>query len=462
MLLATSLGVPGATETVTYCGLGWLGGTALLMASLRPPLRNNFWVWTMLFVFLMGYYVKYFSFAYGMGGPIFDILMFEWAWAGRPDLNHALVVSTFGYVTFAVATSALLWRDRPSPEPAAVSRFALDERWVVWILGATLFGVVASLAAAIVFGYGQMGVEHKALPFHFDAVLTRFRISLAPMILLWLLWLTDRRQTKRLWIASILVLVLSAALDAFVRGSRGSIALAFVPVIFLWLISGTYTKARQTLSVSVVLLTLALYPLFTALRLQRIATDKGAEFNAQVATEQATSSDGIALSLNQVAGRVVGIDSMMQVQRYVDAGSAPQTSLTTISLGRVAWLANGGAMVMFMTHQVVGIADDIVEGRSPGVLGGLYLVGGLDGMVLFTLLYVAGIWAAWRYVARLEYAPPLLAYLASAILSYTQEGVFGLENPISTALAMGLTVWVFRRWIIKKAPHPDDATLAVL
>lgn len=111
-------------------------------------------------------------------------------------------------------------------------------------------------------------------------------------------------------------------------------------------------------------------------------------------------------------------------------------------------------MVTYMTYDVVGIPVDVVEGRSPGFLGGLYLVGGADGMVLMTMGYAIFLWCVWRRTSRHAYATPLLAFLASVILSYTEEGVYGLENPISTVLAIVIVVWLFRRFVV---PAPKAA-----
>jgi hypothetical protein len=457
MPLAQALEVPGATDITTLCGLGWFGGAVLLLGAMRNGVRSHLWASVILFVFVMGFYVKFFSFSYGMGSPVFDILMHEWAWADRRDLNHALVWSTVGFVCFAVTASLLLWKD-PAPSLAAPPRpERINQKVLGWILAVTLGGVVVSLGAAIVFGYGQMGVEHKALPFHLDAVFTRFRISLAPAIFMVALWLTDTRQTQRLWMATLGIMVVAAVMDAYVRGSRGSIALAFVPVILLWLISGTYTAGRKTMTLVILLMTVAMYPVFTALRVQRIAEEKGGEFDVRTASEQATSSEGIGLALNQAAGRVVGIDSMMQVLRHTDRPPQASDNLSTVSPSRMAWLASGGTMVLYMTHQVVGIPEEIVEGRSPGFLGGLYLVGGPDGMVLLTILYTLGVWAAWRALSKHRFAAPLLAYLASIVLAYTQEGVYGLENPISATLAILIVVWVFHRFVVRPAPSPELA-----
>jgi len=227
--------------------------------------------------------------------------------------------------------------------------------------------------------------------------------------------------------------------------------LAFLPLIFLWCLTGTYTAGRKALTFGVVLLTVALYPILTGLRGERIASGQGMDFDQQAASQQASSAEGIGISLDQVAGRIVGIDSMIEIRRHMRSLPGPDSHLTTIDPSRMSWLANGGAMVVYMTHNVVGIAEDVVEGRSPGFLGGLYLVGGPDGMVLLCVLYVIVVAATWKRLSKHAYAAPLLAYLASVILSYTEEGVYGLENPVSAALAIMIVVWLFRRYVVLPA-----------
>jgi len=454
MPLSQTLGVPGATEITALCGFGWLLGATVLLWAMGKPLRNTLWVWIVLFVFVMGFYVKFFAFAYGMGTPVFDLLMYELAWADRTQLNDALVWSTIGFLTFALSASFML-RMRSIPQLAPPPPiYWIRQTTLYWIIGSTLIGVVVSLAAALVFGFGQMGLEHHELPLHLDAVFTRFRITLAPAIFVTALWATDHRETRRVWLFTLGALTLSAVLDAYVRGSRGSIVIAFLPLIFLWLLSGTYTAGRRALTGAIVFLTVALFPLFTSVRNERIATGQGAEYDAQAATAQSSSAEGMALSLNQIGGRVVGIDSMIEILRHMESPPGANQNLTTLNPSRMLWLASGGQMVTYMTYDVVGIPVDVVEGRSPGFLGGLYLVGGPDGMVLMTMGYAIFLSFVWRRTSQHAYATPLLAFLASVILSYTEEGVYGLENPVSTVLAITIVVWLFRRFVM---PRPEVA-----
>ena len=417
-------------------------------------------MWTIAFVFLMGFYVKYFAFAFGMGSPLFDLLNPELAWADRENLNDALIWSTIGFVVFAATATVILRLQRIPFLPQSPNPERVRQRTLYALLLVTFLGVLGSLVAALVFGFGQMGLEHHELPFHLDAVSTRFRISLAPAIFIVSLWVTDNHRNRRLWMATVLTMVVCAVLDAYVRGSRGSIVLAFLPLIFLWCLTGTYTAGRKALTFAIILLTVVLYPLLTGLRGERIATGQGIEFDSKSASQQASSAEGIGISLDQVAGRIVGIDSMIEIRRHMQELAGPDSAVTTVQLSRLPWLANGGQMVTYMTHSVVGIPEEVVEGRSPGFLGGLYLVGGPDWMVFFTILYVIVVAALWKGISKHPYASPLLAYLASVILSYTEEGVYGLENPISALLAIVLVIWLFNRFIVASANTPATLRFA--
>ncbi len=450
MVFASSLGVPGATEVTTWCGVAWLGGGVLLIGASDKPVRSTLWMWVMLFVFLMGYYLKFFLFSYGMGTPIFDYLMHELAWADRRDLQDSLVISTFGFIAFAVVAAALLRGTNLNPLKPPPASDRVNPRALTWLLVLTFIGVVISLGVALVFGFGQMGVEHQALPFRLDAVFTRFRISLAPAIFVTALWVSDNRKTQGVWMLGLALTALSAVLDAYVRGSRGSIALAFLPLMFLWGVSGTFSQARKVLSLAVVVLTFALFPIFTMVRGERIAASQEREIDREAVAQEAVSSEGLTFAFNTVAGRVMGIDSMMQIAQDSRPSPTAIAGVTSISPSRLTWLASGGQMVQYMTHTVVGIPLDVIEGRSPGFLGGFYIVGGTDGMVLLTVLYTGLVVLIWRRIASHRYAAPLLAYVAAVLMSYTQEGVFGLENPLSTALAILATVWLFRRFIVAK------------
>ncbi len=458
--LCQELGVPGATSLTSACGFAWFLGIASLLWASDKPLRSTLWVWTIVFVFLMGFYVKYFAFAFGMGSPLFDLLNPELSWADRENLNDALVWSTIGFLVFAVtATVILRVQTIPFlPRPPNPERIRQRNLYIVLLL--TFLGVLGSLVAALVFGFGQMGLEHHELPFHLDAVSTRFRISLAPAIFIVSLWVSDNHRNRRLWMATVFTMVVCAVLDAYVRGSRGSIVLAFLPLIFLWCLTGTYTAGRKALTFAIILLTVVLYPLLTGLRGERIASGQGIDFDSKTASQQASSAEGIGISLDQVAGRIVGIDSMIEIRRHMRELAGPESSITTFQPSRLPWLANGGQMVTYMTHTVVGIPEEVVEGRSPGFLGGLYLVGGPDGMVIFTILYVTLVAVLWKRISKHSYAAPLLAYIASVILSYTEEGVYGLENPISALLAILLVVWLFKRLIVAPANSVATSGLA--
>jgi hypothetical protein len=246
---------------------------------------------------------------------------------------------------------------------------------------------------------------------------------------------SDRAKTSRLWMAGAAALIGVGLLDGFMRSSRGSLAAVVFPAILLWLLTRRLTRPRLAFGAAVFGLFVVLYPVLTYQRAFRnlgFSAAQGVEF----ALRSAPQVDWVVPVAFKIGTRISGADGLWHVSSYMDRTA--QLDLEKELPNRAHRLLSSQAMARFSTEQVWGVTA-VGEGRPPGLLGALAIVGGsMEAIVPLLLLFAMTLWCAWWICASLQVAPVALAIFASMLLTYASEGGLGLQDPIGFAVSVGV------------------------
>jgi hypothetical protein len=426
--------LPGG-DLVGLASIACAAASALFLFSIRGRLWQTLWSRVMLAVFVFGYFIKSALYVFTYNGPWRE-LWIELDWVTLADVVRAYLVTATAFVAFCVVASVLAFV-RPGerfPTRLAAIPTELDGRRLRAILwGTVLLSIVATILPLLL-GFGVMGAEATTLPFRLDAVVTRFRINVGPALLLWVLWVSDRKQTSRLWLLALASLLGVGLLDGFMRSSRGSILAVVFPAVLLWLLTKRLTRARLSFGAAAFCLFIVLYPVLTyqrAFRNMGLSISDGVQF-AMRASPQA--GDLIAPVAFKIGTRISGADGLWHVLAFMKRTAQQDAGVE--GPNRVKRAMSSDAMARYSTEQVWGVTA-VGEGRPPGLLGALAIVGGgLGPVVPLLALFLVTLWAAWWIAASLKVAPVALALFASMLLAYASEGGLGLQDPIGYALSI--------------------------
>lgn len=404
--------------------------------------RAKGWAWCILPVFIIGFFVKSAIIAREVvGGVVLTAYLARYLpWLTRFELEYAVEVSALSFLLFMCSAIVVpsSWFHRPldnSTQDYSSSQINLSR--VNVLLVATVFIFILTTLLPPLLGFGQMGLEHKKLPFRLDAFVTRTRIVLIPFIMIILLWLLDRPKYRNHWIFGVILYLVFSLADAWMRGSRSSVALAAIPMLILWVVTNKITAARKGIIALCGMAVVLSYPIFTALRLARVRGTELMSTDIFSAISDVLSIDGLYRYINALIGRFQGINGLLLSLDYVKRNPDSSSLIRLVDQSRMAF---------FHTHRVAGVPDEMIEGCAPGFLGGFINAGGLlfmYGAVIATPFLIHFVWQKLRAI-RIHL--PAVAFGSLTLFLYINEGTFGLQTPIAFIIALllgsAVTKWL--------------------
>ena len=390
------------------------------------------WAWCILPVFIIGFFVKSAVIAREVvGGVVLTAYLARYLpWLNRLELEYAVEVSALSFLLFMCSAIVVpsSWFHRPldnSAQDYSISQINLSR--VNVLLMAVVFIFILTTLLPPLLGFGQMGLEHKKLPFRLDAFVTRTRIVLIPFIMIILLWLLDRPKYRNHWVFVVNLYLVFSLADAWMRGSRSSVALAAIPMLILWLVTNKITAARKGIVALCGMAVVLSYPIFTALRLARV---RGADLmytDVVSALSDVLSVDGLFRYIDVLIDRFQGINGLLLSLDYV------KRNPDSISLIR---LVDQSRMAFFHTHRVAGVPDELIEGCAPGFLGGFINAGGLLFMYGAMIATPFLIHFVWQKLQAIRIHLPAVAFGSMTLFLYINEGTFGVQTPIAFSVAL--------------------------
>lgn len=416
---------------------------AAIVLLRHRPLHRVLVMWGIILVYVLGGVLQAFLFNYNIAANSTFLATQdpEMAFATQGDVGNAYGLIT---LSFSLTVGAgLFWAATTRrPHFPIVQRTASFRRLTTWLIWLSIAYGLLTIFQKLE-GFGVLDISPKPLPLHIVALTLFYRQFVYPGALLVGIWVFDRGSKRKMWWCVMAIGVVTAS-DTYLSTSRGDVIYFGLPLLFLWVLTGRFTRLRKSLVIVGLLAYLVATPVLTDLRASRAH----AATNTNVATGVATvapspfSTAGLDKSIGHTLIRVGGTGSVIQT-----AGHQAPLSITGIY---DAYRPSG--LVSYFTYTVVGVprSSTINEGRTPTAVGLGALVGGTFGVALLSLLTISLMALGWRYILRHFMTWPVaLALFAESALRFYSEGV-----PIQfykTLLAIA-AIEVGYRWFVQARP----------
>ena len=405
----------------------------LAIASLRhaqvPPVMYA----SILGILLVGGILQIYLLSYNFprnSAFVNDQLPFH-SWIGSSDISQAYGYLTLAFVVFCLLAAVLTAIPLRAPigRASTVTKLSRFTTLLVW----ASIGYVGFTVLQLTFGIGQAALYNKPLPFRLVAITLFYQRDFYPALLLLGIWVYDRHQPKLAYLCLVGTGVVAASLS-YGTTSRGSIIRFGLPLLFLWLLTGRFTKFRKSLVIAGFALYLVLAPILSAIRVDRVRAATGA--SPSTARPTPLSAESLNYELGHFVFRVGGAGSMMFAMRRQDE----------LSLGGLQRAFRPSGLTSYFTHDVIGRPRHatVASSQAPTVLGLGTLVGGPQGMVMVLVFTVLAFDMLARLIAKRLWTWPV----ALSILTYTIATFFSEGTPIIVyksllAVTMIEIIWRF-------------------
>lgn len=415
----------------------------VLLRQLEDLTPLNAAVWLALVLFIALYFFRY-CYLVVDPTPLMRTL-FDDAYASitrRPDLlQWAFTQSVTVFTVFCLASAWLLRRGTSATGvPLQPGGTALDG--VGGKLTQVLIVVLPLLM--LVLGYvahkyhiGQMGVAPgDPLPFRLKGVIFHARYILLPLLILLLILLGRHAGNSAVERLGFLLLLVHAASDMVLRGSRSSLLLGVLLIVFLVAAGGARLRRADILaSAGVGVAAVWLTPLILHYRVLR-----------------SLSNDGIFAILQQVPGRLGGnlIDLLRDGVAFVyfrlpgieTAWTLGSYDAKPLGAQLLPTVISKYGITGYLNFDIYKIPVEAYTLFAPGFVGWLYLAGGISGLVIgaLALSWLCSVLPGQLYDRGLKCAPVANVFLLWMIfLALTDGTVDSLGFMIVVGL-MSLTV----------------------
>jgi hypothetical protein len=411
----------------------------LLLSRLSGPLQRTLWVWSALFVFVTGTFLKMYWFAWKLNSPAYINSTFaELRWVDARRIIDGYHWATLGFTVFCIAASfVLLWSRRDgSPTEDGENTVLRGNTTLQMVVGLVLAYLVLSLLQ-LRLNYGVLGLDNPTLPGRIGTLLTFARQQAIPGLLLLAVWLFDHTNRRLASLAGA-ALIGCAIIDALVSTSRGTVFSLSAPLFLLWVMTKRLNNQRRVAFVAICLTGVVLFPIVSAVRQSKL--DPGATTATGL-----PSFSMLADSSFFILTRPSGIEGVWYAQDYQGR----------LSVGRTLDYLKPGALTDFYTRSVVRVvaAGDF---RAPGIIGALMIIGGSAAVVLLMSATVLGIGLMWAALRRLRTWPVCLALAAPAVAIFVSGGVFDFLSLVKTVLQCLLCEFAYTK-LVRAVPEGDIA-----
>lgn len=391
ILLSLSTGVPSAFIAALLGLAGWL--SCSICIAYRFPGKVVFQITLGILVYL--YYGKlvflwFFPetvklFALGKVTPyVRDPVI----WV-ETFLNTAVAVSALAFGIFTALTIVV-----PFVHKRFLNRSSIFLRQMqslvnaptieVWLLIGLTFVITVELSL-VYFGVATLGQKAIALPWKLAGVIFYSHTYITPAIGLLFLALSNVSRRKSLLVAGIGIFILYLGVDTLSRNSRSGVFFVCFWIALFTYLTSNQIKRRTFMVVGLLgIAGLISFPFITAKRYSEIS---GLSISS-IVSDWFNAGEGIPPYL------VVGIKFLYRLQ-----GAESLMLVIGSNLDKLGWsLPDGISFVDYYTYEIIGYKLGSAVTASPGLLGGLYMMGGMLAIwlgtflvsIIFTILFLLG------------------------------------------------------------------------
>lgn len=432
---------------------------------LRGRGHSHLHLWVVFWLYLLGYYAKYYLLCYmsTVSGGDAELLLegsypreavfFE----DRRMLLDYVGLATACLCTFALVVEVIMRRQ------GAVSALNLRARGDAPGIGDGLFNAAGAVSrlnglfmatlglSALVFvlewtyGVGiNDGAEREAvvLPFRLAGVIVAVHNALLPLLYLMLIWLSGALGLGGLYRRIVSSYLLFGVIGGLLTTSKSAMTVVIASLYVLWFVTGNL-KRKDVLWLLAAVPALTLFNTFLSLNrvLRGLNADQDVmDILSMVASQWLSSSgpegsEGFRL-LNYLGLllRINGVDSVLNMMDFHPAFSFER-------LLQIVVLPGPSVASLYATD-VLGVLSDVGVAFSPSLLGYFYFIGAgvlasCIGLALFLIL-VEAVFKGLRR-AGLLIEPILVAILSIQLALATSEGTLEVV-PLRLAIVAAAAV----------------------
>jgi hypothetical protein len=419
---------------------------ALLLSRMNRPLETTLPYWSILLVFIIGYFVKFYWAALDINGfleagQISDAAYSSFAFAP----TFKLTVIAFTCVCFSSWLSLGPSRYLREQNRLEGGRLAYKAFARFLIITAPVLMILTFIAAYMT-GITIMGTAPVSLPFRLTGAIFYTRTAFIPALLLALVFIGNKGRSRFLSRAGIMLLVLHGISDILLRSSRGQLIVMMMTLGFLFLAGGLRIRRLEwTVIIGGVLLTIFLAPLITEYRNYRIITQNKSISEAVTWSVQEGFSGKASMintftnGLKFIILRITGVEMLL---RYTSLGIKP------LGLDAFSVLRSPRGMAGYITVDILGVPVEAYTSAAVSLPGWFYLVGGTSFMAIGMIIYVLLVGAIWNKIRRLNLRilPVAQALFLLWVYSIAVEGT--LDSQVISFIAMAASIFICE-WLIR-------------
>lgn len=328
------------------------------------------------------------------------------------DIAEVYGLVTLGFVTFCLAVAVL--GTAPFRRPPGRSAKVMGTGTFATALGlATVLYLLLTLLQ-LALGFGRNALQNPVVPFKLIPITLFYRLQIYPALLLLGVWVFDRTNRKLSYLCVVGTGVV-ALCDAYISTHRGALVNFGLPVLFIWLIAGRFTKFRKSLVAGGLALFLVISPVLSAIRVERVVTATGSTLPA-APRPPLLSVESLNVEVGRFLLRVGGAVAMLLAIDHQES----------LEVGGLARIYRPYGMTEYFTYEVnkVPVSSVVAQGRSPTLIGMGTMIGGAPGIILVVLLTTVGLSIASRAIVRYLWAWPVaLSILTHGAIVFFSEGV---------------------------------------
>lgn len=340
----------------------------------------------------------------------------------QESLRWAFAMSVAVFSIFCLASALLLYKGRGNDEldwNTGIADRAVGDKVATVIL--VILPVLMLILGYVANKYhiGQMGLSQgEPLPFRLKGVIFYARLIVLPILILLLIYLGTRAGNTLIEKAGLILLLVHGVSDTMLRGSRSSLLLCILLIIFMALSGGVRLRRTEIVISSIAgIAAVWLTPVIMQYRILRFVPNEGMAAVLQTAIGAANKNIMEALigGFRFVYFRIPGVETMWAI------GSLKAEPL---GAGLMPTITSKFGIAGYLTFNLYQIPVDTNTLFAPGFVGWLYLVGGMAGL----LVGAAGL--AWictglpRYIygSGLRSAPVINTFLLWILFVALTEG----------------------------------------
>lgn len=439
-----------ASSDYFLCNFLALTACAALLFQIKLYELNHSAIWLTLVVFIAVYFIRFYWIAIDplpvkimLHTPVYKKMIQD------IPLLEGFRVSVIAFTTFIVTAIVLLMVKRTgscSNDKLVITNNESSE--FTNIVVKSLFFILPLLMMVLAYvshkyHIGEMGADSgDPLPFRLKGIIFYARFVMIPLLIMLLIYLAQRCDRIIISRFGILLLMLHGVIDMLLRGSRSSLLLSILLLVFL-VISGGVKLYRNEKALALLVLVAGLFmvPVMTEYRTYRVV-------------ENLSVADAILASLSIIGNEwwatlLRGIEFVLFRMPGIEAVSAI-ISLDSEPLGMQTLEVIRGeqGIAGYLTHDVYRIPIEANTLSAPSFVGWLYLVGGVISVVSGSfLLAIAAVWG-WVILGNKYFviSPIIRSFFLWVLFTALTEGTIdSMQFMVVVGVLVLLAIELFMR-----------------